>query len=90
MQTTLKLHAPAYTAWKSLTPLAQNEWICWVISVKKEETRKEHLKRLIEDLKKGKRRPCCFIGCTHRTDKAMSPSRKGILQTAARSRSSKS
>lgn len=70
----------ALEAWESLTPLARNEWICWTISVKKEETRKEHIKRLIEDLKKGKRRPCCWIGCIHRKDKEISPSVKGILK----------
>jgi hypothetical protein len=71
-----KVHA----AWESLTPLARNEWICWVIFVKKEETRKDHLKRLAEDLKKGKRRPCCWIGCIHRKDKAVSPSIKAVLE----------
>ncbi len=30
-------------AWNNLTPLARNEWICWIISVKKEETRKNHI-----------------------------------------------
>lgn len=52
--------------WNTLTPLARNEWICWVISVKKEETRIKHLKRLQEDIAHGKRRPCCFAGCPHR------------------------
>ena len=53
-------------AWNDLTPLARNEWICWVISVKKAETRKEHIERLRADLLKGKRRPCCWPGCKHR------------------------
>lgn len=52
--------------WNGLTPLARNEWICWVTIVKKPETRKEHVKRLGEDLQKGKRRPCCWPGCPHR------------------------
>lgn len=69
----------ARAAWESITPLARNEWICWVISVKKDETRKEHLERLISELKEGKRRPCCWIGCIHRTDKAISPSVRGVL-----------
>jgi uncharacterized protein YdeI (YjbR/CyaY-like superfamily) len=53
--------------WNELTPLARNEWICWIISVKKEATRTAHITRLCEDLKKGKRRPCCWAGCSHRT-----------------------
>lgn len=69
----------ALAAWESLTPLARNEWICWVTFVKKEETRNEHVRRAIDELKEGKRRPCCWIGCIHRTDKAISPSIKSIL-----------
>lgn len=53
-------------AWNSLTPLARNEWICWTISVKKAETRKQHVERVRADLLKGKRRPCCWPGCPHR------------------------
>lgn len=52
--------------WNNLTPLARNEWICWVTSVKKAETRAEHIRRLVEDLRAGKRRPCCWPGCPHR------------------------
>jgi len=69
----------ALTVWEGLTPLARNEWICWVISVKKDETRKEHIRRLIAQLKAGKRRPCCWIGCIHRTDKSVSPSVLAVL-----------
>jgi uncharacterized protein YdeI (YjbR/CyaY-like superfamily) len=69
----------ALLKWNDLTQLARNEWICWVISVKKEETRKEHIKRAIAELIEGMRRPCCWIGCIHRTDKAISPSVKHIL-----------
>ena len=66
--------------WESLTPLARNEWICWVTFVKQDKTREQHIKRLIIDLKKGKRRPCCWIGCIHRKDKEISPSVRGILK----------
>lgn len=74
----------ALELWESLTPLARNEWICWVTFVKKEETKKEHIKRLREELKQGKRRPCCWIGCIHRTDKAISPSVQGILKKTSK------
>jgi uncharacterized protein YdeI (YjbR/CyaY-like superfamily) len=69
----------ATAAWESLTPLARNEWICWVMSVKKAETRAEHVERVRSQLKDGKRRPCCWIGCIHRTDKAISPSVQYVL-----------
>ena len=49
----------ALVVWENLTPLARNEWICWVTFVKKDETRKEHVKRTINELKEGMRRPCC-------------------------------
>ncbi|MFZ3011792.1 MAG: YdeI/OmpD-associated family protein [Minisyncoccia bacterium] len=68
------------TKWNSLTPLSRNEWICWTISVKKPETRKTHIKRILIELKEGKRRPCCWIGCIHRPDKSLSSSVRGILK----------
>ena len=57
----------AQLAWQGLTPLARNEWICWIITVKQQETRVKHLNRTIAELKEGKRRPCCWPGCPHRT-----------------------
>ncbi len=69
----------ALAAWESLTPLARNEWICWVTFVKKDETRKEHVIRTISELKEGVRRPCCWLGCIHRTDKSISPSVQYVL-----------
>jgi hypothetical protein len=47
--------------WNALTPLARNEWICWITSVKKKETRKQHAKRACSDIGAGKRRPCCGL-----------------------------
>ncbi|MCA9392213.1 YdeI/OmpD-associated family protein [candidate division WWE3 bacterium] len=69
----------ALILWEGLTPLARNEWICWTISVKQQKTRDEHVARVVSELKEGMRRPCCWIGCIHRTDKEISPSIKGIL-----------
>ena len=69
----------ALEIWEGLTPLARNEWICWVAFVKKDETRKEHVKRTVSELKEGMCRPCCWLGCIHRTDKAISPSVQGVL-----------
>jgi uncharacterized protein YdeI (YjbR/CyaY-like superfamily) len=55
-----------HTAWEDITPLARNEWICWITSVKKTETRTQHIKRMLTELPAGKRRPCCWAGCIHR------------------------
>jgi len=56
----------ARVAWEDITPLARNEWICWVISGKKAETRNIRIKKALSKLKGGMRRPCCWTGCTHR------------------------
>lgn len=52
--------------WKGITPLARNEWTCWIISAKKDETRNKRIQRMLAELKNGKRRPCCWSGCAHR------------------------
>ena len=76
----------ALALWEDLTPLARNEWICWTISVKRPDTRKEHVERVVSELKEGMRRPCCWIGCIHRTDKALSPSVQWVLSKRTKSR----
>ena len=53
-------------AWEDITPLAKNEWICWIESAKKAETRQKRISRLKNELPAGKRRPCCWAGCQHR------------------------
>jgi hypothetical protein len=68
----------ALAQWETLTPLARNEWICWVTFVKKQETRDDHVERVLSQLKEGDRRPCCWLGCIHRPDKKISPSVQGI------------
>jgi len=66
LEKALKSVPKARAAWEDITPLARNEWICWVITNKRPETRKNHLERTIEELVEGKRRPCCWAGCPHR------------------------
>ena len=56
----------AQATWNDITPLARNEWICWVTSAKKDETRAKRIKWGCENLAVGKRRPCCWAGCPHR------------------------
>ncbi|HEY4512321.1 MAG TPA: YdeI/OmpD-associated family protein [Candidatus Paceibacterota bacterium] len=53
-------------AWEDITPLARNEWICWIESAKKLETRSHRIERTQVQLMEGKRRPCCWAGCPHR------------------------
>lgn len=55
----------ALELWEDTTPLGRNEFICWVESAKKEVTRARRIKRTLEELLEGKRRPCCWPGCPH-------------------------
>lgn len=75
----LKSNPDLLAKWNSLTPLARNEWICWIVSPTLAETRQKHITRAIEELLAGKRRPCCWYGCIHRKDKAISPSVKAVV-----------
>lgn len=56
--------------WEDITPLARNEWICWVEDAKKPETRRSRIERVGKELKEGMRRPCCWAGCPHRDKKS--------------------
>ena len=82
----LAADAKALAVWESLTSLARNEWICWTVSVKTPETRKNHVERVISELKEGMRRPCCWIGCIHRTDKPVSRSVQWVLNKRAKAK----
>ncbi|WP_395650261.1 YdeI/OmpD-associated family protein [Brevundimonas sp.] len=65
--------------WQSLTPLGRNEFICWVDDAKQAKTRERRIGRTVEELLEGKKRPCCWAGCIHRTDKAPSPWQQAVL-----------
>lgn len=66
LRVTLHSGAGAAVTWEDITPLARNEWICWVESAKKPETRARRIRITQENLAAGKRRPCCWAGCIHR------------------------
>jgi len=65
--------------WEDITPLGRNEFICWVEDAKQAATRSRRIRRACEELLEGKRRPCCWMGCVHRTDKEISPSVQWLL-----------
>ncbi|MCL4418951.1 YdeI/OmpD-associated family protein [Patescibacteria group bacterium] len=46
--------------WMDITPSARWDWIRWIRAVKTQETRKKHLRVMLDKLNKGMRRPCCF------------------------------
>ena len=66
LETALKGDAAALATWNDITPLARNEWICWVESPKKPATRLKRIEWGRSNLGEGKRRPCCWPGCPHR------------------------
>jgi uncharacterized protein YdeI (YjbR/CyaY-like superfamily) len=62
----LVAHPDALMLWEDITPLARNEWICWVEGAKLIETRERRVARVHTELVEGMRRPCCWPGCIHR------------------------
>jgi uncharacterized protein YdeI (YjbR/CyaY-like superfamily) len=56
----------ARALWEDITPLARNEWICWVTSGKKSDTRTIRIEKALSKMASGMRRPCCWPGCPHR------------------------
>jgi hypothetical protein len=66
LRTALVANPVALAAWMDITPLARNEFICWVEDAKQDTTRVRRMNRLQEELEEGQRRPCCWPGCKHR------------------------
>ncbi len=50
----------AKAVWSDITPLARRDWIQWITSGKRVETRTLRIDKACDMLAKGKRRPCCF------------------------------
>lgn len=66
LQKVLTADQTALAKWEDITPLARNEWLCWVENAKQLETRNRRIGRVKTELKEGMRRPCCWAGCIHR------------------------
>lgn len=50
----------ARAAWADITPAARRDFIHWITSGKRAETRTKRIETACDMLAKGKRRPCCF------------------------------
>ncbi len=50
----------ARETWAAITPLARRDWIFWIVSGKKAETRVKRIAVALSKLSAGSRRPCCF------------------------------
>ena len=79
LQVAVRSDPNALALWEGLTPLGRNEFICWVDDSKQAVTRRRRIARTLEELVEGKKRPCCWAGCTHRTDKAPSRWEQAVL-----------
>ncbi|PKV79740.1 YdeI/OmpD-associated family protein [Nocardia fluminea] len=66
LRAALLANPAALSAWQDITPLARNEFICWVEDAKQHATRARRIRRTQEELEEGQRRPCCWPGCKHR------------------------
>ena len=69
LQNALRDDRRASKLWENITPLARNEFICWVEDAKQQETRARRISRTCQELSEGKRRPCCWPGCPHHNPK---------------------
>ena len=72
LEATLASSSKALATWEDITPLARNEWICWIESAKQSATRSKRINWGRENLEAGKRRPCCWPGCSHRQRNGLS------------------
>lgn len=79
LSNTLNKSKQAPDLWESLTPIARNEFICWIEDAKQDKTRVKRITRTIEELLEGKKRPCCWVGYIHRTDKKPSKCQQDVL-----------
>lgn len=52
--------AKARETWEKTTPVARRDWIQWISTPKKAETRRKRIESGCDMLDKGKKRPCCF------------------------------
>jgi uncharacterized protein YdeI (YjbR/CyaY-like superfamily) len=50
----------AKTQWSDLTPIARRDFISWIDSTKRPETRRRRIEKACSMLAAGKRRPCCY------------------------------
>ncbi|MDP5148733.1 YdeI/OmpD-associated family protein [Rheinheimera baltica] len=57
------------SSWEALSAIGRNEFICWIEDAKQQKSRIKRIVRATENLLEGKKRPCCWVGCIHRTDK---------------------
>ena len=56
----LAVNPDARATWSDITPVARRDWIHWISSGKKAETRARRIETACDKLASGMRRACCF------------------------------
>lgn len=83
VQKALAANAEAHALWAKITPMARWEWLRWIGSTSKSETRSHRIEVACSKLTHGMRRPCCFnrsMCCVPEVSKS------GVLLASASSR----
>lgn len=86
VQAAIRADAGILALWEGLTPLGRNEFLCWIEDAKRPATRDRRIRRTCEELAEGKKRPCCWPGCIHRTDKAPGRWQQAVLVDGGKGR----
>jgi hypothetical protein len=60
LQKALAAAPPACALWSDITPKARRDWIHWITTAKRPETRARRVENACSMLAAGKRRVCCF------------------------------
>lgn len=60
IRTALTAHPAAKATWTDITAIARRDWIHWITSGKKAETRVKRIAAACDMLASGTRRACCF------------------------------
>ena len=60
LQNALTATPKARATWSKITPTARRDWIQWITSAKRPETRTRRVENACKMLATGKRRVCCF------------------------------
>jgi len=60
IQEALASDSIAHALWKKVTPMARWEWVRWIRSTGRDETRKKRIEVALSKMRNGERRPCCW------------------------------
>jgi uncharacterized protein YdeI (YjbR/CyaY-like superfamily) len=80
LQKALAAAPQAHTLWMSLTRIARRDFIRWITSAKRPETRARRIENACDMICKGKRRVCCFDTSPWKTPDGKSKYKKSVTK----------